>query len=76
MLILNTKMILKLTITLGNYMNYVITIMLAMVMSSLAFADHHSLTLEARQARTELTITSLDLGDEVSVITAEADMGE
>ena len=76
MLILNTKMILKLIITLGNYMNYIITIMLAMVMSSLAFADHHSLTLEARQARTELTITSLDLGDEVSVITAEADMGE
>ena len=59
-------------------MNYVITIMVAMVMSSLAFAfaDHHSLTLEARQARTELTITSLDLGDEVSVITAEANMGE
>ena len=57
-------------------MKYVITIMLTMVISSFAFADHHALTLEARQARTELTITSLDLGDEVSVITAEADMGE
>ena len=55
------------TILLGFFM---------LVVSSFALADHHALSLEARQARTEMTITSIDLGNEESVITAEANMGE
>jgi hypothetical protein len=35
-----------------------------------------SLTLEERQPRTEMQITSVDLGDSESVITAEGNMGE
>ena len=35
-----------------------------------------ALTLEERQPRTEMQITSVDLGDSESVITAEGNMGE
>jgi hypothetical protein len=42
--------------------------------SANAFADHHALNLEARQPRTEMNITSINLGEDLSVITAEGDM--
>ena len=44
--------------------------------SSLSFADHHSLTLKARGAQTEWTITSLDLMSAESVITVEREADE
>ena len=42
--------------------------------SNFAIADHHALNLEARQPRTEMNITSIDLGEDLSIITAEGDM--
>jgi hypothetical protein len=42
--------------------------------SNFAIADHHALNLEARQPRAEMTITSIDLGEDLTVITAEGDM--
>ena len=43
--------------------------------SANAFADHHALNLEARQPRTEMNITSINLGEDLSVITAEGRHG-
>ena len=45
-----------------------------LALCNFAIADHHALNLEARQPRTEMNITSIDLGDDLSVITAEGDM--
>ena len=46
---------------------------LFLAFSNFAIADHHALNLEARQSRTEMTITSIDLGEDLTVITAEGD---
>ena len=45
--------------------------MLLVLATTNAFADHHALNLEARQPRSELEITSIQLGEDLSVITAE-----
>ena len=45
-----------------------------LALCNFAIADHHALNLEARQPRTEMNITSIDLGDDLSVVTAEGDM--
>ena len=45
-----------------------------LALSSLSFADHHTLSLEARQPRVELSITSIALGTETTVVTAETEM--
>ena len=47
---------------------------LFLAFSNFAIADHHALNLEARQPRTEMNITSINLGEDLSVITAEGDM--
>ena len=57
-------------------MKNAIFLILTLAASSLSFADHHSLTLEAREAQTEWTITSIDLISTESVITVERDAGE
>jgi len=44
---------------------------LFLVFSNFAIADHHALNLEARQPRTNLEITSIQIGEDLSVITAE-----
>ena len=44
--------------------------------SNFAIADHHALNLEARQARSEADITSIQLGEDISIITAEGTSGE
>ena len=41
-----------------------------------AQADHHALSLEARQPRVELSITSIALGQESTIVTAETQMGQ
>ena len=51
-------------------------LILLVLTSTNAFADHHALSLEARQPRTELEITSIQLGEDLSVITAEGATGE
>ena len=53
--------------------NLLLSIMF-LAFSNFAIADHHALNLEARQPRTEMNITSIDLGEDLSVITAEGDM--
>jgi hypothetical protein len=47
---------------------------LFLAFSNFAIADHHALNLEARQPRAEMNITSINLGEDLSVITAEGDM--
>ena len=49
---------------------------LFLAFSNSAIADHHALNWEARQPRSELEITSIQLGEELSIITAEGDSGE
>ena len=44
---------------------------LFLVFSNFAIADHHALNLEARQPRSNLEITSIQIGEDLSVITAE-----
>ena len=41
-----------------------------------AQADHHALSLEARQPKAELSITSIALGQESTIVTAETQMGQ
>lgn len=45
-----------------------------LTLTNFTFADHHSLNLEARQPRAELNITSIQLDEHVSIISAEGDM--
>ena len=40
------------------------------------FSDHHELNLEAKQPRTEINITSILLGEDLSVVTAEGETSE
>ena len=47
---------------------------LFLAFSNFAIADHHALNLEARQPRAQMNITSINLGEDLSVITAEGDM--
>ena len=47
---------------------------LFLTFSNFAIAVHHALNLEARQPRAQMNITSIDLGEDLSVITAEGDM--
>ncbi len=49
---------------------------LFLAFSNFAIADHHALNLEERQPRSELEITSIQLGEDLSVITAEGASGE
>ena len=53
--------------------NLLLSIMF-LAFSNFAIADHHALNLEARQPRAEMNITSINLGEDLSVITAEGDM--
>jgi hypothetical protein len=57
-------------------MRFLTGLILLVLTSTNAFADHHALNLEARQPRSELEITSIQLGEELSVITAEDSSGE
>ena len=57
-------------------MRFLTGLILLVLTSTNAFADHHALNLEARQPRSELEITSIQLGEDLSVITAEGASGE
>lgn len=57
-------------------MKYLVWLVLFSLASTSAFADHHELNLEAKQSRTELNITSIQLGEDLSVVTAEGETGE
>ena len=50
--------------------NLLLSIMF-LAFSNFAIADHHALNLEARQPRAQMNITSINLGEDLSVITAE-----
>jgi len=47
---------------------------LFLAFSNFAIADHHALNWEARQPRAQRKITSIYLGEDLSVITAEYEM--
>ena len=57
-------------------MKYLVWLALFGLASTSAFSDHHELNLEAKQSRTELNITSIQLGEDLSVVTAEGETGE
>ena len=57
-------------------MKYLTALILLALASTTAFADHHALSLEARQPRLDLEITSIQLGENLSIITAEGVSGE
>ncbi len=57
-------------------MRYLAGLILFALASTGVFADHHELNLEAKQPRTELDITSIQLGEELSIVTAEGVTGE
>tara|TARA_B100000900_G_scaffold355378_1_gene324603 strand:+ start:246 stop:677 length:432 start_codon:yes stop_codon:yes gene_type:complete len=57
-------------------MKYFAGLILLALASATAFADHHELNLEAKQPRTELNITSIQLGEDLSIVTAEGVTGE
>jgi hypothetical protein len=53
-------------------MKYLTGLIFLVLASTSAFADHHALNLEARQPRSDLEITSIQLGEDLSVRVAEA----
>ena len=57
-------------------MRYLAGFLLLALASTSAIADHHALNLEARQPRSEADITSIQLGEDLSIITAEGTSGE
>ena len=57
-------------------MKYLVWLVLFSLASTSTFADHHELNLEAKQSRTELNITSIQLGEDLSIVTAEGETGE
>tara|TARA_B100000161_G_scaffold245167_1_gene199920 strand:- start:737 stop:1168 length:432 start_codon:yes stop_codon:yes gene_type:complete len=57
-------------------MKYLVWLVFFSLASTSAFADHHELNLEAKQSRTELDITSIQLGEDLSIVTAEGETGE
>ena len=56
-------------------MHKVVLLLSLLIFSSLSFADHHGLALEARQPRSELELTSITLDGDFTTINAEAQMG-
>jgi len=56
-------------------MHKIILSLSLVIFSTFSFADHHALSLEARQSSTELELTSVTLGKDVSIINAETQMG-
>ena len=56
-------------------MHRVVLLLSLLILSSLSFADHHGLALEARQPRSELELTSITLAGDFTTINAEAQMG-
>lgn len=57
-------------------MKYLAGLILLALATTTAFADHHALNMEARQPRAELDITSIQLGEDLSIVTAEGETGE
>ena len=45
-----------------------------LMLSSFSYADHHAVSIEARQPTSELEMTSITIGDDFTVINAEAQM--
>jgi hypothetical protein len=56
-------------------MHKIILTVSLLILSGFSFADHHALSLEARQERSELELTSITLGEDFSIINAESQMG-
>ena len=52
-------------------MKYLTGLIFLVLASTSAFADHHALNLEAGGPRVESEITSIQLGEDLSIITAE-----
>jgi hypothetical protein len=66
------RIVIKLEIT----MRFLTGLILLFLASTNAFADHHALNLEAGGPRVEAEITSIQLGEDVSIITAEGNSDE
>lgn len=56
-------------------MHKIFLLLSLLILSSLSFADHHGLALEARQPRSDLELTSITLDGDFTTINAEAQMG-
>ena len=57
-------------------MRYLAGFVFLALATTTAFADHHALNLEARQPRAELDITSIQIGEDLSIVSAEGATGE
>ena len=57
-------------------MRYLAGLILFALATTATFADHHALNLEARQPRAELDITSIQIGEDLSIVSAEGATGE
>lgn len=53
-------------------MKYIFTLCLLFALPSQLIADHHALSLEARQPQSNLDLISIDIGSEMTTIVAEA----
>lgn len=53
-------------------MKYILTLCLLFALPSQLIADHHALSLEARQPQSNLDLISIDIGSEMTTIVAEA----
>ena len=53
-------------------MKYILTLCLLFALPGQLIADHHALSLEARQPQSNLDLISLDIGSEMTTIVAEA----
>ena len=56
-------------------MKYLTGLIFLVLASTSAIADHHALNLEARQPRSDSEITSIQLGEDLSVLTTESTSG-
>ena len=57
-------------------MKYLAGLVIVAIATTTAFANHHALNLEARQPRAELDITTIQIGEDLSIVSAEGATGE
>jgi hypothetical protein len=55
-------------------MTRLLALVSVLMLSGFSYADHHALSMEARQPTSELEMTSITIGDDFTVINAETQM--
>jgi len=52
-----------------------LTFISVLMLSSFSYADHHAVSMEARQPTSEVNMTSITVGDDATIINAEVQTG-